>query len=296
MPKETAELQLEYARSLYIKRDYRQAMIETNKFDAFYGDSDFADGNQFLRGEIFQAQGKYTRAARAFQQVLAAHPNTKLYKEAIKKQYEIGDSLYNRGQAKMKKRVALFRKKPLKDAITVYRMVVDNQPFTPEAAEAQYKIGLCHFTRKEYLEAAFEYRRVVEDYSSSEWVNAAQFGLAQTYYTMAQPADYDQTPSQLAIDNINTFLERYPADKRGEEMKTKKQEMHNEIAKQRLKAAQFYERRREFDSARLYYALVVEKYPDTPAAKDAKAWLDQNPQAKPKAPVKAPAVASAGAK
>lgn len=273
MPKESAELQLEHARTLYLQGRYREALSETNKFDAFYRDSDFSDDNQFLRAEIWQAQGNLLRAARGYQQMLSAYPDTNLYAEAIANQYGIGDTLYERGQAKMQKRFAFFRKRPLKQAIEVYGMVVDNQPFTAEAAEAQYKIGLCHFERREYTEAAFEYRRVIEDYAGSDWVDQAQHDLAITYYTMAQPADYDQTPSQLAIDQIDTFLTRHPADPRADELKAKRGEMVEEIALQRLRAAQFYEKRRQFDSARIYYDVVAGKYPGTDAARQAEAWL-----------------------
>jgi outer membrane protein assembly factor BamD len=276
MPKETAELQMEHARTLFLQGQYRQALSETNKFDAFYRESDFSDDNQFLRAEIWQAQGSLMRAARGYQQVLSAYPDTNMYADAIARQYDIGDALYERGQEKMKKRFAFFRKRPLKQAIEVYGMVVDNQPFTSEAAEAQYKIGLCHFERREYVEAAFEYRRVVEDYAGSDWVDQAQHDLAITYYTMAQPADYDQTPSQLAIDQIDTFLTRLPDDPRAEDLRGKRAEMVEEIALQRLRAAQFYEKRREFDAARLYYGVVATKYAGTDAARQAEAWLAAN--------------------
>lgn len=276
MPKESAELQMEYARTLFIAGEYRDALTETNKFEAFYKESDFSDDNQYLRAEIYLAQGKLMRAARTFQQVISTYPDTELYEGAIKHQYTIGDQLYEAGLKKMQKRFTIFRKRPLKQAIEVYTMVVDNQPFTPEAAEAQYKIGLCHFTRKEYIEAAFEYRRVVEEYADSDWVDEAQYDLAKTYYTMARPADYDQTPSQLAIDQIDNFLVRFPTDERAADLQAKRLEMSNEIALQRLRSAQFYEKRREFDAARLYYGIVVEQYPGTPAAEQAQAWLSQN--------------------
>ncbi len=278
MPKESAELQMEHARTLFIQGDYRDALTETNKFEAFYKESDFSDDNQFLRADIYLAQGKLMRAARTFQQVISTYPDTELYEDAIKKQYEIGDRLYESGLKKMEKRFTLFRKRPLKQAIEVYTMVVDNQPFTAEAAEAQYKIGLCHFTRKEYIEAAFEYRRVVEEYADSDWVDEAQYDLAKTYYTMSRPADYDQTPSQLAIDQIDNFLVRFPSDERAADLQAKRLEMSNEIALQRLRSAQFYEKRREFDAARLYYGIVVEQYPGTPAAEEAQTWLSQNTQ------------------
>jgi outer membrane protein assembly factor BamD len=156
-------------------------------------------------------------------------------------------------------------------------MVIDNQPFTPAAAEAQYKLGLCHFAREEYVEAAYEYRRVVEDYSGSDWVDEASYGLAETYYVSSLPPDYDQTPSQLAVDAVDEFKARFPSDERVTDLDGKRAEMVEKMATQKLQTARFYERRRDFTSARLYYEVVTEQYPQTQAAETARTWLAENP-------------------
>lgn len=277
MPRETAELQVEYARSQMLKGDYKKALNETNKFRDFYGDTDMADDNQFLRGEIHVAQGNYVRAAKEFQKVVTGFPDSDLFDEVIAKQYEIGDMLYEQGQAKLKKRWRLFRKRPLKRAIAVYSTVIDNQPFTDAASEAQYKVGLCHHTRGEYVDAAFEYLRVIEDYGASDWVDDACHSLARCYYDGSLPVDYDQLPCQLAINAIDEFRGRYPDDERVAELQGIRAEMRNTIAGQRFKTAHFYEKRRDFDSARIYYELVVDEFSDTPTAQKAAQWLAENP-------------------
>jgi len=283
LPKETAELQIEYARSRMLERDYKDALQETVKFRNYYGDSPLADQNQFLRGEIRVAQGKLVDAAKEFQQVVSEFPNSSLYDQVIKKQYEIGDQLYERGKVKMKRKFRLFRKKPFKDAIEVYSMVIDNQPFTDAAAEAQYKVGLCHQTRKEYTQAAFEYRRVVEDYASSDWVDDASYGLAMCYYEAARPAEYDQAPSKLAVSAIDDFKRRFPQDERIPALDEKRKEMRESIASQRLKTAQFYVKRRDFDAARIYYQLVADGFGETGSADKARKWLADNPSPEPSA-------------
>ncbi|HNR36787.1 MAG TPA: hypothetical protein PKO36_16545, partial [Candidatus Hydrogenedentes bacterium] len=52
LPKETAELQIEFARGFLVKGDHSRAWRETNKFFEFYRKDPLADQNQFLRGEI----------------------------------------------------------------------------------------------------------------------------------------------------------------------------------------------------------------------------------------------------
>jgi len=276
MPKETPELQVEYARSLMLAGDYRKAMRETDKFIEFYGTDALSDENTFLRGEIQMAQGRWMAAAKTFNQLIATYPDTDRYQEAIKKQYEIGDMYYQRGEARSQKRFRLFKKAPYKRAAEVYEMVVENQPFAAEAAEAQYKIGLCHYARKQYIEAAYEYRRVVEDYSGSDWLDEAVYGLAMCYYKASLPPAYDQTPSELAVDAIDDFVNRYPNDERVSEMAQRRIEMRESIAAQRLENARFYERRREFPAAKLYYEQLVRDFADTGAAETARIWLEEN--------------------
>lgn len=297
LPKETPELQVEFARSLYLDGELKKALRETEKFDRFYGDVDaWADDNQFLRGQIEAAQGDYLKAAREFQQVIVNYPDSPLYDEVIAQQYDIGDMLYARGQRNLEEKGwwNIFRKRPLRRAIEVYGMVLENEPFTNAAAEAQYKVGLCHFALDQYIEAAYEYRRVVEDYGRSEWVDEASYGLAQCYYQGSHPPEYDQEPSYLAIDAVEAFQARFPGDPRTDELEQVAGEMRDRIAEQRLLTAQFYEKRRRFEAARIYYEVVVEQFPGTPAAEQALAVLRSDaPVAEPEVDVDVPVVEEA---
>lgn len=276
LPKETAELQVAYARSLMADGNYRKAMRETAKFQEFYGDSEFADENQFLRGEIFKAQGSYMRAATEFQLVRTGYPNSDLHDRVIDEQYEIAGLYYDRGVAGQDKRWRFFRNRPFRRAIEVYTMVIGNERYGDRAPEARYRIGLCYFTREEYEEAALEYRTVIEEYPNSDWLDEASYDLAMSHYLRSLPPEYDQVPSFLTIGAIDEFEARFPADARNSELAPKREEMRERIATQRLQTAQFYERRRQFQAALISYEVVAEQFPDTPAASEAETWLAEN--------------------
>jgi outer membrane assembly lipoprotein YfiO len=288
LPKETPELQVEHERTLLIEGDYKDAWNESEKFDRYYDDSDYADDNQYIRGEIRLAQGKYVKSAEEFQKVVTGHPGSPLYDDVIRKQYEIGDTLFDKGMRKTKGKtggvmshrplswIRAIKRRPFKNAIEVYTIVIENQPFTPEAAEAQYKIGKCHFAREEYLEAGFEFRRVIEDYPQSEWVREASYDLTRAYEESSLDPDYDQAPSQLAIDFIDEFQRRYPEDPRVGERLEVRREMKESIAEQRYRTAKFYERRRDLDAARIYFEITAYEFSGTEAATKAVEWLDEH--------------------
>jgi outer membrane assembly lipoprotein YfiO len=277
MPKESPELQVAHARELMLEGNYSRALHETEKFVDFYEGSDYADENQFLRGEIQLAKGRHRAAAREFQQLVTTYPESDQFDAAIAKQFEIGEYFFQRGAARAAHRWRPFGKRPFRRAIEVYNMVIENKPFSEEAAQAQYTIGRCHFVREEWQEAAQEYRFVMEEYPGSTWVDDASHGLAICYYESSRPSDYDQSRSELAINAIDSFQQRFPGDTRGEGLVDKRGEMREHIAEQRLKMARFYEKRRRFNAARLSYVILTESYPETESADLAQEWLEANP-------------------
>lgn len=289
MPKETPELQVEYARTLMVGKHYTQAFEETNKFIKFYPETDWSDDNQKVRGDIRLAEESYMKAADEYQLVITGYPSSDLYDSVIQQQYKVGDTLFAKGQKRAERvdeasswnlyrKWGFFKHRPLKRAIDVYTMVIDNQPFTDTAAEAQYKVGLCHYTRGEYLESAFEYRRVLEDYGHSEWVQEALYGLTLAYHKVARLPDYDQAPSQLGIDTIAQFKRQYPQDSRGKEMEATSAELLGRIAQQELQTARHYEKRGKKLAAYRGYEGVANQYGSTPAAEKARAWLAVHPK------------------
>lgn len=286
LPKESPELQIEHARTLLVRGNPKEAMREMDKFVSFYGESEYAAENQFLRGDVRMSQAQFMDAAKEYQQVVVNYPESEFYDRVVDKQYAVADSLFeegvNEGPGKRKwyllgLKGRPFRKKPFDQAAEVYSMVIDNQPFSPEAAEAQYKLGQCQFALERYIEAAFEYRRMLEDYRGSEWQADATYGLANCYVKGSLPPEYDQSPSQLATEAIDEFVEAYPNDSRNGELRGLQNEMNEKIARQRLSSAMFYEKRDILKSARIYYEVVVEQFGETGAAEEARAWLAEHP-------------------
>jgi len=288
LPKETAELQLEYGRSLLGENDLDRALTATEKFQEYYSDSEFSDRNQFLRGQIRVAEEKYEKAAEEFQVVVSSYPESDLYDQVITEQYGIGDMLFDRGSERLEyyrtrpwyridQKLKPFKRKHIKQATSVYTMVIDNQPFTAEAAQAQYKLGLCQMAQERYEEAAFEFSRVLEDYSGSNWVKEAAFGLADCYTLGSHSPEYDQSPSQLAINTIDQLKKRYSTDSRIDDLQATRGEMVEKIAEQRYLVAISYERANQPFAARLGCEVLLDEYPNTEAARKAQEWLDAHP-------------------
>jgi len=86
-------------------------------------------------------------------------------------------------------------------------------------------------------------------------------------------------PTQMAVRDLNSYGVQpdFLVARSKEPIDEKRKEMRDSIAAQRVKTAQFYAKRRDFDAARIYYQLVTEKFGDTGSAEKAQKWLAANP-------------------
>ena len=272
-PKETPEAQLEYASQLRLAGDYEEALGEYEKFFKFYPDSDLCPEAQFQIGELYEARGDYERASKEYQKVVSNWRASDLFDKVLEKQYEIADRFYQEEMARTR-RFRLFRGRYLRRAIRIYEQVIENAPFGPAAAQAQYRIAECYFASGHYLEATYEYQKVLDEYPSSEWAGQAMYGLAMCYYEQALPAEYDQTIARKSVEQFRLFAGLYPDDPKTQEATQKIADLLEEMARQQLVVAAYYEKIQRPDSARVYYRTVVAKYPGTQAADEAKEKLE----------------------
>ena len=68
-----------------------------------------------------------------------------------------------------------------KQGLEIYQNLVATAPESQEAAEANYKSGICHFKAEKYEEAEKSFNIVINKFSNLEWANKAQLMLAKSY-------------------------------------------------------------------------------------------------------------------
>ena len=98
-------------------------------------------------------------------------------------------------------------------------------------------------------------------------------GLA--YTKQAKKAEYDQNSSTKAIETFSSFSTLYPEDKRGTDAEKVIADLRTEQAKGAFKIAQFYEHKRQWDGALVYYNEAYLKDPQSKYGKDARQRIDE---------------------
>ncbi len=260
--KDTPKEQFDVAMEAYDAKEYKDASNEFNKLLKHYPRSVEAPDAQFYIAKILEDQGNLFGAHKEYQKVVDRYPFSERSSEVVQRQYDIGGKLLDGERNKGKIRDALTGTDY--NVIEVFRAVIKNAPYGPLAAVSQYKIGLYLQEKQLYPEARDEFEKVINDYPNSEWVKPAQYQIAVSDSKRSTRAEYDQKVTQSAVEEFKEFVEIYPDAELSENAKAEIQKLRNKEAENNFVIAQFYEKQKQYQSAKLYYQIVVDEYPNSP--------------------------------
>jgi outer membrane protein assembly factor BamD len=104
-------------------------------------------------------------------------------------------------------------------------------------------------------------------------VDDARFQLAQERLKGTFKPGYDQSSTDLAIRELETFLRDYPASELVTDASARLQSLRERRAQHEYQVGQFYERQRRPGAAGIYYESVAQDFADTASAAQAAARL-----------------------
>ncbi len=155
-----------------------------------------------------------------------------------------------------------YEKGLYKDAIASWEKVRDSY-YSPELNTlAELKIAEAHFLGEEYIEATVAYEAFLQNHPDHPRVPDVlyQVGLAYTYQMLAP--DQDQSSTIYALNAFQTLKERYPKDRRIEEVQIYIERCHNMLATSDLNVANYYLRTGYYHASINRIESLLEKYPN----------------------------------
>ena len=163
-----------------------------------------------------------------------------------------------------------MEKKDYMEAQQNFQIVVDSYSGSEYVDSAQYMLAETYYMNEDYITAAFEYERVFEDYPSSLHVAEAMFKRAVCYFEESPKASLDQENTNLAIDDFNRFIDTYPRHELVPQAQEYIDELREKLAYKEFNNAEIYRKLKKYDAAIIYYRLVITDYPRTTWANEAR--------------------------
>jgi outer membrane protein assembly factor BamD len=166
----------------------------------------------------------------------------------------------------------LFDRGKYLDAITEFTVITLKFSGSPIVDDAQFYLAESHFQNNEYLIAAAEYQKVINDYPESAYVQESFYKIGMSYYELSQRPELDQEYTQKSLRHFQIFIEAYPDSDLRSEADQRLLELRTKMARKQLLGGNVYRKMGIYDSAVIYYNILLEKYYDTSPAEPAMYW------------------------
>jgi outer membrane protein assembly factor BamD len=266
---------LEVAQAAFDEKDYTLAARAARRTVNVWPYSDYAPQAQYLLARCLEARGLDEKAFKAYQTLLDRYPKIDNYGEVLTRQFAIADRFLAGQWFRIAGYIPAF---PSMDkTIKLYEQVIKNGPYSEVAPHAQMNIGAAHEKKfvKDYPEAARAYERAADRYSDRPVGVDALFKAGETYHKQAKTAEYDQSVAAQAIATFSDFMTLHTGDTRGTEAQQHIDALKSEQARGSYDIARFYERKKRWRGALIYYNDVVNKDPTSRYAEDARKRIEQ---------------------
>ena len=272
-----AKDQLEVAQQLFDKKDYSTAAKAARRTVVVWPFADYAPQAQYLLGRSYEAKGQDKRAFDAYQKLIESYPKTPNYDEVVLRQMAIANRFLAGQGFKLFNSIPWFSS--MEKTIKLYEKIIKNGPYSEVAPQAQINIGIAHekkFWNTDLPEAARAYERAADKYADLKEGTDALYRVGETYYKQARKAEYDQSIAGQAVTTFADFITLHPEDKRVTQAQKRIETLKLEQARGALDTARYYESRKKWKAAKIYYNEVndvLRERPDAPLAVEARARI-----------------------
>jgi outer membrane protein assembly factor BamD len=149
------------------------------------------------------------------------------------------------------------------DAARAFETVISIGRGTDIGQDAQYYLAESYYNNRRYLMAASEYSRYVQFHPNSPRRELVEYREAMCYYHLSPRYKLDQQYTNRAIELFRLFNSRHPNSEMGEEVAERIDELREKLARRDFNAAEFYMRTNRYNSAAIYFDIVIDNYPET---------------------------------
>lgn len=268
-----AKEQLAVAQKALEEKDYslaRKAAAHTVKRWPL---SDYAPEAQFIDGQSLEAQGRYEQAFNSYQKLVDNYPKFEKYDEVLERQYKIANEFLDGRWFRLWRYIPM---PPSMDKTAkMYESLIESGPFSDVAPEAQMKIAEAREKKGNYKMAVKARETAANRYHDRPGVAAeALFGTGLAYQKQAKTAEYDQGAAGKAIDAFTDFISLYPEHEKVKEAQELIDTLKTEQARGAFKTAEYYQKRKKWRSALIYFNDVVNKDPNSSYAAKARERIE----------------------
>ena len=226
----------------------------------------------FRHAKILENQGDLIKSARSYRALMEFYPNTEHFAEAIESQFRIGELYVNGKKIKI---LGLPLSSSMDEAVLIFAAIVRSAPYGRYTARAQFDIGRAREKQGAADLAVAAYQAVVEKFPNDPLAVDAQYQIGYIWMKAASGGSYDPNSAEQARVAFQDFLFRFPKSEKAPQAKQNLERLSSRQVGNSLAVAQFYDHKKQYRAAVIYYNEVIRQLPGSPASQTAQKRIDQ---------------------
>jgi outer membrane protein assembly factor BamD len=159
-----------------------------------------------------------------------------------------------------------FNDKRYVRAIDGYSKIRTDHPFSPLMTQVELKMADAYYRNQQFPEAINGFKEFQSMHPTNEHIPFVVLRLGQAHFDQFTTADRDQKNTEIAKGYFETVISNYPKSAQASEAREKLAKCLEYLAEHEFNVAHFYYQQEKFPAARDRFEEIVRKYKDTPTA------------------------------
>ena len=228
------------------------------------------DLDAFIKAEILFSKGKFAKAVRSYDKLLTEYPESELYEAALDRQFAIATAFLG-GQ---KKRVlGAFKIRGYAEGEKVMEKITDRAGDAPIGIKSAVAVAQSLERREKFNEAYHKWSQISLQWPTDQIGKDALLNMARCKHAAYRGPKYNVSDLISAKSYYEIFKLRYPEDSKKFGIDERIKQIIEQMAYKQFNIGRYYQRTDNKQSANFYYQMVVDNWPESTAAKKAKAAM-----------------------
>ncbi|MDX1444659.1 outer membrane protein assembly factor BamD [Lishizhenia sp.] len=166
-------------------------------------------------------------------------------------------------EAKLLKAETLYEKESYPRALTLYEQVYQRYPRTEDGQLAYYKMGMTYYKMRDFIMAGYYLNNFVTRFPYSARAEECLFLSAMCSVKLSPDASLDQEDTEIAINDLQTFIDRYPESNLVDSCNTLMDGLRFKLEKKDYEAVILYHNMENYKAAKTSATIFMENFPQS---------------------------------
>ena len=212
---------------------------------------------RYRQAQLLEQQGEIEDAFEAYDKFLARFPGSNHYMAALNRQAAMAQSAAD-GDVK-NSFLGIKTKLSLEKTVAMLGKVRDHAPKSRASSKAQFTIGELYQAKRKTKESIEAYRQLVREQPDSPEAPEALFRIGKILMEDAERGNQNQANLDLAREAFNDYLIQYPGHSRNGEARNLISNLGGRDVQRSFDIAEFYLKTGKTESAKVYYRDIVKR-------------------------------------